>query len=125
MISIEDVRKAVEKAGFRILNANVYVTEIQSPQNRDFMYLENTVGLDNARDHYIRLVLHPEFPVSTLRHLDGVSVSSSGLTHNSNMTSFPRRMHTGETPIHYGIPINIESLAALRSFLLALRQMEK
>jgi hypothetical protein len=39
--------------------------------------------------------------------------------HNSNMTGYPKRMHTGATPIAYGYPVIFETAGAFREFLVA------
>lgn len=39
--------------------------------------------------------------------------------HNSNMTEYPKRMHTGKGAIPYGYPVTFETAGALREFLIA------
>ena len=39
--------------------------------------------------------------------------------HNSNMTGFPKRRHTGKSPIEHGYPVTFKTESDLREFLIA------
>lgn len=63
------------------------------------------------------LVVHPETPVDPWRSgTRGVRVSHD-YYHSSNMRGFPKRMHTGATPIAYGWGLTFESEVAFEAFM--------
>ncbi len=65
------------------------------------------------------LVIDPkhEIRLCVLLSVPGVVGSPERYAHNSNFTGFDRRMHTGKTPIAYGLDFGFQSVAALDAFL--------
>jgi hypothetical protein len=66
----------------------------------------------------ISVVVHPDARARAqvaLQHLGTMGEAY----HNSNMTGYPKRMHTGGKPIAYGYPVTFETAGALREFLIA------
>ncbi|WP_218239612.1 HNH endonuclease [Comamonas fluminis] len=66
------------------------------------------------------LVAHPHSGAQDL-HIDGVEVGAKYF-HSSNMGLFPKHMHTGATPIPYGVGLTFDSSAALSRCLAWLEQ---
>ncbi|NCT68325.1 MAG: HNH endonuclease [Rhodanobacteraceae bacterium] len=68
------------------------------------------------------LVIHPrhEARLPVLLSVPGVVGSPKRRAHNSNFTDFPKRMHTGNTPIAHGLDFGFLSAAAMEAFLGAL-----
>lgn len=65
------------------------------------------------------LVVHPrhESAWADLVSIDGVEASPERLAHNSNFVGFPKRVHTGRSPIAYGLDFGFRSTDALERFL--------
>jgi hypothetical protein len=65
------------------------------------------------------LVIHPRHEVRfpELSSVPGVDGSPGRHAHNSNFTGFPQRVHTGKTPIAYGLDFGFFSTTALQTFL--------
>lgn len=69
------------------------------------------------------LILHPNQPLKDLTNgLDGIEVSD-GYYHSSNMRLFPKRMHTGATPVGYGWGLTFTSEASAQQLLNRLKQL--
>jgi len=69
------------------------------------------------------IVIGPEFDThySRLATLPGITGPNPfSYYHNSQMPAFPRRMHGGQTPIHYGIAFDVRGPAALDRFVSSL-----
>lgn len=66
------------------------------------------------------LVAHPQSGVEVMQG-QGIGVGSEYF-HSSNMSLFPKHMHTGATPIAYGIGLTFDSTAALERCLAFLEQ---
>lgn len=63
------------------------------------------------------LILHPNQPLNDLTNgLDGIDVSD-GYYHSSNMRMFPKRIHTGSTPVGYGWGLTFQSEASAQQLL--------
>ena len=69
------------------------------------------------------LVAHPHSGAQDL-HMDGVEVGAKYF-HSSNMGLFPKHMHTGATPIPYGVGLSFDSTVALTRCLAWLEQDAK
>ncbi len=69
----------------------------------------------------ITVVVHPEARSRARKALANGDLMGEAC-HNSNMTMFPKRMHTGATPVAYGFPVTFNTAGALRRFLLAFDQ---
>jgi hypothetical protein len=54
-----------------------------------------------------------------LNSIQGIEASET-YYHSSNMTTFPKRKHKGESEIPYGIPVSIIGEAALNQIMLLL-----
>ena len=65
------------------------------------------------------MVIHPRHEVSlpVLLAVAGAVGSPRRYAHNSNFTGFLQRLHTGKTPIAYGLDFGFDSTAALQTFL--------
>lgn len=65
------------------------------------------------------LVIHPrhEARLPVMLSVPAVVGSPRRHYHNSNLTGFPERMHTGATPIAYGLDFGFDSTKALQTFL--------
>lgn len=65
------------------------------------------------------LVIEPRYEsrLAQLLAVPGVIGSPERYAHNTNFADFPKRMHTGKTPIAYGLDFGFESEAALQKFL--------
>ncbi len=72
------------------------------------------------------MVVHPrhESRLSEFLAIDGVIRSPDGYAYNSNFVGFPKRMHTGEKPIDFGLDFGFGSASALGRFLDALAGAE-
>lgn len=63
------------------------------------------------------LVLHPKWQdhIFDLEQIPGVwRAKGDFFYHQSMLTDFPKRLHTGKTPTHYGLDIEVNSRQALR-----------
>ncbi len=68
------------------------------------------------------LILHPDQPINDLtKGLSGIQVSV-GYYHSSNMRLFPKRMHTGTTPVGYGWGLTFQSETTAQQLLARLEQ---
>lgn len=68
------------------------------------------------------LIIHPDQPVQDLtKGLEGITVSE-GYYHSSNMRKFPKRMHTGVTPVNYGWGLTFESESSVQQLLARLEK---
>jgi hypothetical protein len=70
------------------------------------------------------LVVAPEFEpqLEALRAIPGVDRPlGAPFVHNASFTSFPRRLHTGKRPEHYGLDFGFATKEALGLFVAALR----
>jgi hypothetical protein len=65
------------------------------------------------------LVIHPrhEARLPALLSVPGAAGSPRRYYHNSNLTGFPQRVHTGATPIAYGLDFGFDSTTPLQTFL--------
>lgn len=66
------------------------------------------------------LVAHPQSGVEVMQG-QGIGIGGEYF-HSSNMSLFPKHMHTGATPIAYGIGLTFDSTAALERCLAFLEQ---
>jgi hypothetical protein len=78
--------------GFSLERRTNKVREYRS-RNGHVVYL----GVEQSRPPW-RLTLHPETAVD-LANSPGIQLAD--LYHNSNMLSFPERLHTGDKLVHY------------------------
>lgn len=68
------------------------------------------------------IIVHPDrlTDVDALASIDGVHAmgdESAPFKHSTNIGQFPKRMHTGRSPISYGLAFRLDSAAAARAFL--------
>jgi hypothetical protein len=70
------------------------------------------------RGKTISIVLHPDAKSLAQSVLQNLGTMGEAY-HNSNMTDYPKRMHTGASAIPYGYPVTFETADALREFLIA------
>jgi hypothetical protein len=66
----------------------------------------------------ISIIIHPDAKSRALQILGKLGILGDAY-HNSNMTSYPKRMHGGENAVSYGYPATFETAGALREFLIA------
>lgn len=81
-----------------------YVRRYQGPGGE-------VVGLKRTTDDY-PLVLHPKWS-DALATSPVPGVDTGGQYHNSNLRGFPKRLHTGRTPIGYGCAVAVRDADAL------------
>ena len=88
------------------------------------VHAEGWTGSEGERVHLktgnrFPLVIHPrhEARLPALLSVSGVLGNPDRHAHNSNFSGFPKRMHTGATPIAYGLDFGFGSVAAVEAFL--------
>ncbi|VWX37428.1 hypothetical protein LIMNO130_80179 [Limnobacter sp. 130] len=70
------------------------------------------------------LIFHPECRdyISDAVHKSGLAIGEK-YYHSSNMNLFPKRVHTGVTPIPYGYPVDALSSSNLDALLEELKKL--
>ena len=108
-----EIEAVLATSGFSQSRRTRKVVEYVSKTNGKVVYLESGVGLPSTT----KVVVHPNESPETYTGAVDILVPATGLFHHhSNMSSFPRRKHTGADPISYGVPITLSSLAGVREF---------
>jgi len=111
-MDIDQVKRVFESKGFVQTRENPEsIVEFRSNENGEYVYLKK----DQLRSGYIRIVLHPKFG-SVYRALVG-DERDIPWNRSSNLYQFPERVHTGKSPIHYGLSVEMYSEEALAAFL--------
>lgn len=94
------------------------VLPLKHDRRRDWIYVDVTAKRPT-------LIVHPDHlpDMDALATIDGVHPTgdeSAPFRHSTNMGRFPKRSHTGQNPISYGLAFRLDSVAAATDFLVEL-----
>jgi hypothetical protein len=107
------IRRIFQARAYQATRETKKVVEFESPDGST-LYVRKKESLHGKS---VRLVAHPKSDPRTLREMPGVVKVGLHSYHNSNMIHFPKHQHRGKNKIPYGLPFEVASLGALRSFL--------
>lgn len=102
----------LNRIGFTVVSHNKK-KHIWRYENGEFLF----VNMKN-RSGESALVIDPSWMerASELQGIQGV-VTGAGYVHHSNMNIFPKRLNEGDKPIHYGLPVTLETENSLLGLL--------
>jgi putative restriction endonuclease len=121
MLNSAEIEQGLARLGF---NVKVASKKIQSAHRDDIehsFYIKrpgrkSTSGVVKKAP----LVVHSDY-LEQIRaakgNLYGIDPITEDFFHNSNLKDFPTRIHTGKTPTHYGLAINVKDQEALSRFV--------
>ena len=89
---------------FKPTKETTKATEYEHIISRDIIYTQSTKG--------INIVLHPD-TAESLRLVP----KSRGPIHSTALSTYPKRLNGGKTPIHYGYSFKFQSEEELGQFL--------
>jgi hypothetical protein len=117
-MTAEEIEQVFVENEFSHMKTTQADIEFRSRNGR-FVYWQKRVrGTSSKKEYtYIRLALHPHVDPSAYLNIRGVSSSGDDFVHDSNPTQFPEKQHKGQREIHYGIPIDVDSVSALGEVL--------
>lgn len=119
-LTIEQIVSNLERAGFILTSlSGDKVFRLIHPALNEPIYVKRGAGQSTRAP----LVLHPVHASKLVEwsEITGVERPAEPYYHNSNLRGFPKRLHTGATPINYGIAFGFrdtESMDALVQSLL-------
>lgn len=106
--TLENSLKKLEcRTNFRLKK----ITEYMLPHCKHAFYL-------HREGEHGKLVLMPALQpfAADLAAIPGVRAKAD-FYHNAEMTRFPKRLHTGRSDIHYGLPFEFDNEAAVEAFI--------
>lgn len=111
MLSSKEIRSVLLQEGFSLAKENVHVWEFVREGLTTPIYVK-------PKSATRPLVLEPSWRNRVGIEADiGRAVADGRLFHNTNMTSFPKRMRGGTKSIHFGWAVSVPTTETLRSFL--------
>lgn len=122
-LTVEQIASGLEQAGFVLtpLPGNK-VFRLTHPALNEPIYVKRGAGQSTRAP----LVLHPVHASKLVEwsEIPGVERPAEPYYHNSNLRGFPKRLHTGTTPISYGIAFGFRDTAAMGAFVHSLLSHE-
>lgn len=118
-ITVEQIVSGLEQAGFVLtpLPGNK-VFRLMHPALDEPIYVKRGAGQSTRAP----LVLHPMHASKLVEwsEITGVERPAEPYYHNSNLRGFPKRLHSGTTPINYGIAFGFRDTAAMNALVQSL-----
>lgn len=111
-MNLDQVKKVFVDNGFSQTNETKKALEYHSTTNEEYIYVKQEYPITCE----LRIVLHPKFAV-VHGALSGEAAKHQMWHHSSSLRKFPKRLHEGKDPIHYGIAIELSSTRDLEAFL--------
>lgn len=113
MISLVEIENILRKFHATDKHEIQYAIRFFVPTLNQYLYLNKEAG-----EKASALVIHPRYESywNLLADIPGVQ-STNYLNHKSAYREFPQRMHTGRTPMPFGIPFGFDSTKSLEEFL--------
>jgi putative restriction endonuclease len=118
MMAIPNVRieELLLERGYRLVHQTKKKRELQCGDAVPVYLNLTTTSGETA------LIIHPGLPVGDLTEgLEGISVRE-GYYHSSNMRKFPKRIHTGATPVSYGWGLTFATESSVQQLLARMEQ---
>ena len=109
----QQVVEVFSKTGYTALEETEKAIGFIASHSRRVVYLR----LDSGLPSRVRVVVEPDYDTSLLGGIQGVARPRLGIQHGSNMRRFPKRLNRGEKEIHYGTPMDADTLGGLESLL--------
>lgn len=111
-ILASDAEKSFLANNYERCSATTKVIEFASRINARRIYLRLGQGFPSHAD----VVVHPEVDAEPLLRIEGVEHNKRvEFRHGDHMTSFPKHIHGGEKPVHYGRALQVNSVFALNN----------
>ena len=122
-ITVSRYTDLLEGHGFHITKRTQKVIEFTHPELDTPVYLKTNVSGEPTV--HAPLVIHPGLAriLGAPSDQDGWSIDSKHY-HMSNMTAFPRHVHTGQRATHFGSAISFENEKSLGNFILTLLSVQ-
>lgn len=113
MISLDEIEEVLIEFDATERHEVQYAISFFLPSISQYVYINKQAGNEASG-----LIIHPRYESEwyELHLLDGVQ-STQTLNHKSSYREFPQRIHTGKTPIPFGMPFGFDTKNAMRDFL--------
>jgi hypothetical protein len=103
--------EAFKENNFKVTNETTKGIEFKNVATREIVYLMPTIELS--------IVLNPK----TVEGNSWLQNKAHGLYHNTALSQFPKRKHTGKSPITYGYSFKFQTPEELSAFLSELNSL--
>lgn len=114
MLNSQQIAAELQKLGFVLDKDNERIKGLLHPATQTRVYVKTS-----AAGHPVSkapLVIHPD-NLNRCQDIDVTGVRSGVKFHNSNLTGYPKTLHTGANPIAHGLDIDVPTAAALQQLL--------
>ncbi|MEW8494947.1 MAG: hypothetical protein AB2604_14175 [Candidatus Thiodiazotropha taylori] len=110
-VTYSEMEKTISELGYKSVHSIDKVTEYLMPKQNERFYLHKETQKP-------KIVVRPVFEAfkHNLGELPGVIIKES-FYHNADMTSFPKKIHTGKREVHYGIAFEFENTGSISKLL--------
>jgi hypothetical protein len=103
--------EAFKGNNFKVTKETTKGNEFENVVTKEVVYLMPTVELS--------IILNPK----TVERNSWLQNKAHGLYHSTALTQFPKRKHTGKSPIYYGYSFKFQTTEELSSFLSELNSL--